>query len=242
MRMILIAALCLAIAGCATQAEKMAAASTANTASTDNQIKFYNAQAALRQPLLRIKGIPGQTISMSGVESLEVWAPEKQAEYKEAPLQRSDFIEGLAIVKDGTVEIAKVAAPVVLGVKAINGVERMSDNIASGRGPVTTTTTTTSNANVSNANVSTNNANVSNANQANSANVTTSYANQANQANVTTGANSVVGSGTSSAPQTTTTSTSTVTDAHPVTTTTTTSTDNHSVTTQPHGTCTTGSC
>ena len=179
------------LTGCATTAEKQKTANDYYTAQKD----FAASQAAGKKPIFEMKGIEGQSIELKGVQSLTVWGggEGQQATLQAAPVQRSEFVEGLGMVKDTILGIM----PYALGAKVITGIAKIS---ADGRGATTTTTTT--NANQSNQ-----------ANQANQAN--TSNANQSTTN--TTGSNSVIGSGSSSTP---TTTTSTTTDNHAVSTTT----------------------
>lgn len=213
----------LLLAGCATQAEKQAAATAHYTA----QASFVTTTANAQKPACEFEGINGKEISLSGIKSFKCWGGNTNtAQFQAAPVEPNAMVQTLQIAKELTLGIA----PIYLGAKVLTTMGKISSDVAAGRGPVTTTntTTTTSNANVSNANQ---------ANQANSANVTS-----------TTGNNSVIGSGSSSTPTTSTVSNTTSTDSHPVTTTTnTTSTDSHPVTTSTttnsqHGTCTTGTC
>ncbi len=215
----------LLLSGCATQAEKQAAADHHYEA----QKEFVTASAAAQRPIFELEGVDGQTINLSGVRALRVFGPNnQQAQFQAAPVEPSPWIESLKIAKELTLGIA----PIYLGGKVLGTMNKMSDNIASGRGPVTTTTATTT----------TNTSTTSNANQQNT--TTTSNANQQNTTTQTLGSNSVLGSGTSSNPVTTSTNTS----SSNTTTTNTTSTNNTPTTTTStttnsnHGTCTTGTC
>ena len=187
MKFLSVALVALLVSACATQAEKNAAADTYYKA----QQSFVATQATAKKPIFELRGVEGQTIELKGVQSLVVWGGggEQQAKLEPAPVQRSEAVEGLSLIKETVLGLG----PYWLGAKVINGITKISND---GHGPVTNTTTSTT---------------TSNANQANSS--TVSNANQANTTTSSAGSNSVIGSGSASTPSTSTTSTSTTTNS-----------------------------
>ena len=124
---LIIAGLLLFLAGCATVEEKQAAANA-----------HYQAQAAhvaAQKPIFELEGYEGETIRLGGVKALRVFASGgQQSQFTPAPVQRSELVEGLQLIK----ETALGLAPFALGAKVIGGITRISE---SGHGAVTTTST-----------------------------------------------------------------------------------------------------
>ena len=207
-----------ALAGCATHAEKQSAADSYY----DKQANFVKAQADAQKPIWQVKGVTGKEITFGGISEITVWGSggNQQQPLQVAPIPRGEFVEALGMVKDTVLGLA----PYALGAKVISGMTTMGNQTmqagVAGHGASTstvTTTTSTSNANQSNRST------VSNANQANtstvsSANQANTSSSTANQANGNT-ANQANGNTTSAA---TTTSSNTASNANPTTTTTTT--------------------
>lgn len=143
MKIIIAISILLLTAGCATQADRQALAEMHYKAQDD----FVKTASALRKPIFEMRGKEGETIELKGVQSLTVWGGENsaQATFQAAPVQKSEVVEALGVVKDTALGLA----PYALGVSAIRGFESMGGSIEragiSGHGAVTTTTTNNAN-------------------------------------------------------------------------------------------------
>lgn len=125
------------LTGCATTADKTAAANAHYTA----QEAFTKAQ----KPIFEMEGIEGEQIRLSGVKALRVYASGGAQGFQAAPVEANPFVESLKVAKD----LAIGLAPYGLGAVVVKG---FRDVAATGRGATTTTTTTNS---ANQANVST---------------------------------------------------------------------------------------
>lgn len=133
------------LAGCATQAEKQALAKDHYTA----QESFVKTASDARKPIFELEGVNGQAIELKNVKALRVWGGNDQAQtaFQAAPVQKSEVVEALGIVKDTALGLA----PFALGRAVVGGMVNMGNSIeragVAGHGAVTTTTNNANQAN-----------------------------------------------------------------------------------------------